>query len=236
MSSDGEQYMENNVASLTLEEEELVFDQDVVPLPGNLYDLCLVCFLLTNKQYNFPAFQSRMAGLWCPGRGVSFKEIGDMLMIILFNHVVDLCRVLELGPWIFYQSLLILHELKPGENPNTLDLKTATFRVQVHDLPPGFYSEIVGKALGNFIGRFIEYDEHNMVPFDRDFMRLKVELDVCCPLKREKKIRAAGGDTSSVMKNSLTSATSVARWGCVSVDAIGHSGGLAILWKSSSMA
>ncbi|CAN1824702.1 hypothetical protein LINPERHAP1_LOCUS30872 [Linum perenne] len=66
---------------------------------------------------------------------------------------------------------------------------------KVHDLPVGFYLETVGKVLGNFTWRFVEYDASNLILFDREFMRLRVTLDVRKPLKREKKIRVEGGES-----------------------------------------
>ncbi|MBA0841361.1 hypothetical protein Goarm_003857 [Gossypium armourianum] len=32
------------------------------------------------------------------------------------------------------------------------------FWAQVHDLPPGFFSEVVARQFGNFIDKIIEYD------------------------------------------------------------------------------
>ncbi|CAN1780106.1 hypothetical protein LINPERHAP1_LOCUS14989 [Linum perenne] len=100
---------------------------------------------------------------------------------------------MELGPWSFDSSLLVLKEVQPGETPYTVDLTRVDFWVQVCDLPATMYTEKVGTALGNFVGRFVEYDESNLVPFDREYMRLRVSLDISKPLKREKKVRVEGG-------------------------------------------
>ncbi|CAN1293088.1 hypothetical protein LINPERPRIM_LOCUS21885 [Linum perenne] len=103
--------MEHQVAQLSLEddEEELVLEGFTAVPKVNDFSLRLVGFLLTDKNYNFQAFQNTIAGLWRPGRGVSFKDIGSKLMLIRFNHIVNLLRVLELGPWSFDYGLLILH-------------------------------------------------------------------------------------------------------------------------------
>ncbi|CAN1767560.1 hypothetical protein LINPERHAP1_LOCUS10307 [Linum perenne] len=189
--------MERSVAQLTLEEEdeeEIVIARDDIVLTTEDFTLCLMGFLLTSKGYNFPAFRSRMASLWRPGRRVAIEEYGEKLLLFRFNHIVDLKRVLELGSWLFDESLLVLHELKPGEHPNSVELCHADYWVRVYDLPPSFYSMAVGKALGNYVGDFLEYDENNMMTFDREYMRLKVRLDVRKPLKREKKLRVEGGE------------------------------------------
>ncbi|CAN1812428.1 hypothetical protein LINPERHAP1_LOCUS26527 [Linum perenne] len=82
-------------------------------------------------------------------------------MVIHFGHEVDLRRVVEGGPWSFDDNLLVLRELRPGEHPVGVDLCFADFWVQVFGLPVGFYSESIGKGLGNYIGDFKGYDDDN---------------------------------------------------------------------------
>lgn len=49
-------------------------------------------------------------------------------------------------------------------------------------------SEVVGKQLGNFFGNFIQYDLNNNSSIWREFMRLRIRVDIRKPLKRRKKI------------------------------------------------
>lgn len=63
----------------------------------------------------------------------------------------------------------------------------------------GFFSERIGKLLGDFIGTFIEYDASNKSSLWRDYMRIKVSIDVTEPLKRWKKIKKADGSTFTAM-------------------------------------
>lgn len=65
--------------------------------------------------------------------------------------------------------------------------------IQIHDLPTGFMSEMVGKQLCNFFGEFLEYDSKNNTSIWRECMRVKIKLDVCKPLKRKKKITRRDG-------------------------------------------
>lgn len=84
-----------------------------------------------------------------------------------------------------------------GEDPLKVDLW-----VQMHDLPIGYMSEIVGKQLGNFLGTFIQYDPNNNSSIWREFMRLRVRIDVKKPLKQKKKI--VRKDKLEVMCNAST--------------------------------
>lgn len=100
------------------------------------------------------------------------------------------------GPWTFDNHLLLLHEMRPGEEPMEVPLHSADFWIQVHDLPSGFFSEVVGKTLGNLIGSFLLYDERNVFSLNRPFMRIRVRIDVRLPLKKGKKVKKPGSDWS----------------------------------------
>ncbi|CAN1798193.1 hypothetical protein LINPERHAP1_LOCUS21588, partial [Linum perenne] len=60
--------------------------------------------------------------------------------------------VFDFGPWTFDSQLLILHELRPGEQLSEADFFHVDFWFQVHDLNPRFYSEAVARILGDFVG------------------------------------------------------------------------------------
>lgn len=61
-------------------------------------------------------------------------------------------------------------------------------------MSPGFFSEVVGKVLGDFIGSFLLYDEKNRYLAERPYMRIRVRLDVRQPLKKGKKVKKSGCD------------------------------------------
>ena len=52
----------------------------------------------------------------------------------------------------------------------------------------------VGEQLGNFLGKFLDYDDSNNLGVWRTYMRIRVLLDVRVPLKRKKKISMENGD------------------------------------------
>ncbi|CAN1811919.1 hypothetical protein LINPERHAP1_LOCUS26373 [Linum perenne] len=115
--------------------------------------------------------------------------MGSRLMVFRFAHEVDPRRAVDEGPWIFDQSLLLLKELKQGDHPALVELCYADYWVQVYDMPGAFYTEAIGKGLGNYIGKFVEYDERNEYVDEESYMILRVTLDVCQPLKGEKKVK-----------------------------------------------
>lgn len=146
---------------------------------------CLVNFLVTKH---------RMASLWRPGRGVVVKYLGSKLILFKFYHQHDLRWVMDGGPWNLDNHLLVLYELKPGEEPLKVPLYFSTFWVQVYDLPACFFSEVDGKALADYIRTFMAYDLKNVKSRDRPFMWIRVKVHIRQPLKKGKKMKKDGCD------------------------------------------
>ncbi|CAN0880713.1 hypothetical protein LINGRAHAP2_LOCUS13810 [Linum grandiflorum] len=48
-------------------------------------------------------------------------------------------------------------------------------------------------ALGDFVGRYLEYDEKNVIAYPNAYMRIRVMLDVCMPLQKERMVTLHGG-------------------------------------------
>lgn len=92
------------------------------------------------------------------------------------------------GPWSFDNVMLVLSSIPSGEDPVKVTLWHLSIWIQIYDLPSGFMNESVGKQLGNFFGEFLQYDAKNDAAIWREFMRLKIRIDVRKPLKRKKKI------------------------------------------------
>ena len=64
----------------------------------------------------------------------------------------------------------------------------------MYNLPVGFMSGKILKDIGNYIGVFVESDENNLISIWRNYMRIRVTIDVRKPLKRRMKLKKAGDD------------------------------------------
>lgn len=64
----------------------------------------------------------------------------------------------------------------------------------VYDVPVGFKSEFILKSIGNFVGRFLEADPKNFQGMCRNYLRIRVVIDVHRPLKSQMRIKKAGGE------------------------------------------
>lgn len=61
--------------------------------------------------------------------------------------------------------------------------------VQLHEMDPGFMSLRVVKDVGNYIGTFVESDTNNFVRVWRDFLKVRVTINIDKPLKKRMKLR-----------------------------------------------
>lgn len=149
---------------------------------------CLVGRLLSERPADFEAVRNVMATLWRPGKGMFVKELDVNMYLFQFFHEVDIHRALEGSPWTFNKIPLVIERLKQGENPRTLTLNTMEIWVQVYDLKVGFMSEKVLKAVGGFIGQFVLSCPKNFTGIWRDYLRVRVLINIDRPLKRRMKI------------------------------------------------
>lgn len=183
---------------LSDEEEELEIQPDTLPTQIADPNLRLVGRFLTNRPIRTYMMMEKIETFWNPVRDVKIEEIEPNLYTFQFFHHLDLQRVLKKGPWYFDNHMLILDFIPSNTMPNQVVLQSVPFWVQIHDLPTGYMSEKVGKDIASSIGEFIEYDATNNSNYLRSYMRIRVLLDVTKPLKRMKKIKRPGGESSVI--------------------------------------
>lgn len=170
-------------------------DEGLVETLNNGYDRCLVGSFLTNRKINFGAMQETLSSIWRPVKGVFMEESNyPNLFIFKFFHELDIKRVLDDGPWTFNQQVLLLKKLDVNEQLKDVKLTDLYMWIQIYDLPIGFNSEIILKSIGNYMGKFLEVDPKNFKGLGKNYLRIKVALDVRRPLKIGMKIKKAGGD------------------------------------------
>ncbi|KAA3472860.1 reverse transcriptase [Gossypium australe] len=97
------------------------------------------------------------------------------------------------GNWVAGSNQNKLKKVeKKLSDPLRIPLIKAPFWIQIHDIPTGFYSENLAIQLGNFLGEFMEYDGSSLGKENRNYMRIRVKIDVRRLLKRRKQILCYG--------------------------------------------
>lgn len=94
--------------------------------------------------------------------------------------------------------MLILGSKRSDENLKSIPLYMLAFWVQIHNLPLGFMTQVIGQNLGNFIVNFLEYDEKNNLNFLPPFICIQVLIDVGKALNKSKRIKRKEGEATKV--------------------------------------
>lgn len=194
--------LEQAMNSISLEdEEEGVFELENEVLGENTplaqgfnAKLCVVGRFITEGRVDFAAMQHSLAALWKPGKGVYMKELDANLFLFQFYHEVDVKRVMDGCPWSFNRKALVMSRMKEGQNPRCVELNSIDLWVQVHDLNVGFMSEKVLKGIDNYIGSFVESCPSNFVGVWREYMRIRITINLSKPLKRRMKMKMTGNE------------------------------------------
>ncbi|XP_066397871.1 uncharacterized protein [Miscanthus floridulus] len=95
-----------------------------------------------------------------------------------FSCLGDWRKVMDEGPWIFRGYAVLLEEYDGITKPSKIKFKNMTAWVRIYDLPTGFRTKNIGRQLGNKIGEFLKVDLDEEINGWRDFLRIKVKLDV----------------------------------------------------------
>lgn len=186
------QDMEESFAMISLEDEEqggLMYEGETEDLGEIDTRWCLVGRFLTESPIDFQAMQHKMASLWRPGKGMYVKQLEPNRFIFQFYHEIDIKRVVDGSPWTFGRFHLIFERLKEGDNPRSLIINRLEVWVQLHGMNAGFMSQRVVKDIANYIGQFVESDASNFVGVWRDYLRVRVSLNLDVPLKRRMKLK-----------------------------------------------
>ncbi|KAM6583995.1 hypothetical protein CsatB_010997 [Cannabis sativa] len=186
-------------ADICLEEEEeheVLFDDDCIEEEDTSFDdrWCLVGRLLSRKVSDFQIFQNIMADLWKPGKGITIKILEQNRFLFQFYHEIDVQRIIDGSPWTYDRKQLLLERLKPGENPRMVALNFIEMWVQIHELRPGFKTEWAIREAAKYIGTYVSSDPNNFQGVWRDYLRVRVKINVTEPLKRRMKFRSRNGD------------------------------------------
>lgn len=84
--------------------------------------------------------------------------------------------------------------MKEGDISRSVNLNKIYLWVQIYDLRPGLMTERILREVGIYIGEYIESCPTNFSGMWREYMRIRVKIDLSTPLKRRMKVRRTGSD------------------------------------------
>lgn len=137
-----------------------------------------------------------MTSIWRPKEGMEVHVMGGLRFSFIFFHMMDVRKVIEGGPWSFEQAMLVFRQVLPGEDPVLIPLNEVELWVQIYDIPQGFLSEAILRSVGSAIGRYVKSDPNTFEGGWKQYIRIRVSLNVEKPLKRRMKINREGDSWS----------------------------------------
>ena len=112
----------------------------------------LVGKFLTKWIINAKAIASTFKPLWKPVGELKIEDVGGNILVFEFDDALDLERVLEFEPWSYDKSLVIFQKTVDIESAPSLAYATASFWVQLHNVPEKSLTHKTGELVGNIIG------------------------------------------------------------------------------------
>nr|XP_020162872.1 uncharacterized protein LOC109748244 [Aegilops tauschii subsp. strangulata] len=122
--------------------------------------------------------------VWCPIKGIDFKEIGVNQFLFTFHQESGKRKAVENGPWMFDKDLVVVEDYAPRKRPEDYAFNDIPIWVRVFNLSLGMMNEDSVEDIGNIIGRFVEADTGSDGSAIGRFLRLKVRMRIDKPIMR----------------------------------------------------
>ena len=90
---------------------------------------------LTRRALNVDAIGRTFKPLWRAINGFTIKNMGNHILLFIFENQEDITRVLNSEPWSFNKHLVVVQEYERNTPIKDVSFNKASFWVQVYDIP-----------------------------------------------------------------------------------------------------
>nr|XP_023926510.1 uncharacterized protein LOC112037926 [Quercus suber] len=144
----------------------------------------LVAKLFTKRRVNIEALSRTLKTMWRSIQNFEVRDLTSNTVLILFSNEVDAKKILSQGPWSFDKYLIGLY--KPSESESVDDAKfdTASFWVQIHNLPLSRMNRANAEIIGSSLGKVEQVDASPTGECRGRCVRIRVALNIEQPLCR----------------------------------------------------
>ncbi|MBA0753721.1 hypothetical protein Gogos_019846 [Gossypium gossypioides] len=142
----------------------------------------LICTVWTEKLYNPKNFRAQMKSIWKTKKKFEIQRVGQNLFLIVFELEEDLESIIEGRPWLFGKSIILFNMLIQAVERDQLSLNSSSFWIKIDSYLPEFDKKDLIHAIGVMFGLVIRSEINDTC------CRLRINLDVQKPLRRESKL------------------------------------------------
>ena len=152
---------------------------------------------LTSRFLVLEAVVRTFKQIWRSQNGFKIRQIGNHIVLFVFDNIQDVERILQNQPWTFDKHLVVLKRYEEGSQVKDLVFDKAWFWVQVHDIPLSFMSKKVAESLCDTVGE-VRRSPESIEDDGGNFFRVRVNIDICLPLCRGRVITLENGEKAWV--------------------------------------
>ena len=154
-------------------------------------EFIIVAKFFTRRALNMEAIVSTFKPLWRSKNGFKVKNMGNHIVLFIFDSKLEVDTILENEPWSFDKHLMALQRYDKDTPVEELQFNLTTFWVQVHDIPVRFMNQKVADGICSYVGTVIKKSKAEGE--GGSFMRVRVRLDITIPLSRGRKVSLGRG-------------------------------------------
>ena len=88
---------------------------------------CPVMKVLSHRSINIDALRKNLRMVWKPNKSIQINEVEDELYLVEFRDGRDKKRVMEMCPWTYEKSLILLREFEGEQIRKEISLSSPHF-------------------------------------------------------------------------------------------------------------
>lgn len=140
-------------------------------------EFVLVAKFLTKCVLNVEAIGRTFKPFWKSWREFKVRDVGNHIVLFVFNSKIDAQRVLMNVPWSFDKNLVLFSQLENNSAIRNINFTHSLFWIQLHGLPVKKLNVDIVETVGSIVSSHFKNDM-----IGGDFMRVRVRVDVSKPL------------------------------------------------------
>lgn len=159
---------------------------------------CLIGNVLNTRGVNSEGLKMAMQRGWKTLREVKIETLKDNVFVFKFGSEADKRSIMAGGPWHFDRALMVLTEPVRIGDVKKQDFRHVSFWVQIHGVSIMCMTKEMETVLGEVVGKVEEVETDASGECIRQFLRMRISVDVIKSLKKIIELEQEGEDDEDI--------------------------------------